>query len=52
MNRISQPKAIIVSRPPTRLAAGFISIVGKLFLGLVLAAGTAGSVQALSLIHI
>jgi hypothetical protein len=43
---ISQSKAIVVSRPPTPLAVGFTIAVGKLFLGLLLAAGTAGSVQA------
>jgi len=50
MKKIWQSKTLVVSRSSTPLVAGFIGTAGKLFLGLLLAAGAAGSVQAQSIL--
>ena len=46
MIMISEFKTIVASRPSARAGTGFITTAGKLFLGLLLAAGTAGSLEA------
>lgn len=46
MKMISQFKTIVVSRPAAPVAAGFITTARMLFLGLLLAAGPAGSLEA------
>ena len=50
MNEKSQSETIVVSRPPARAATGFITTAAKLLLGLLLAAGTAGSLEAQSIL--
>jgi hypothetical protein len=50
MKKIRQPKIDVVSRSSTPSVTGFIYTAGKLFLGLLLAAGTAGSIQAQSIL--
>ncbi len=46
MKMLSQSRAIVISRPAAPVAAGFITTARMLFLGLLLAGGTAGSLQA------
>jgi len=50
MKMVSQSRAIVVSSPTGLVAAGFITTAGKLFLGLLLAAGLAGSAAAQSIL--